>query len=77
MPAHQDGADACWMHMRNYATELPAVAGLTGNGSSFTVTWQAPEIQMQARPSSCPVPSITDRSMDIITIGEKWKPSLR
>ena len=38
------------MRMRNYATALPAVAGLTGNGSSFTVTWQAPEIQMPATP---------------------------
>ena len=28
MPAHQDGADACCMKMRNYATALPAVAGL-------------------------------------------------
>ena len=38
------------MHMRNYATALPPVAGLTGNGSWFTATWQAPEIQMPAPP---------------------------
>jgi len=50
MPAHQDGADACCMQMRNDATAWPAAAGLTGNGSSFTVTWQAPEIQMPATP---------------------------
>jgi hypothetical protein len=50
MPAHQDGADACCMHMRNDATALAAVAGLTGNGSPFTVTWQAPEILMPAPP---------------------------
>jgi hypothetical protein len=28
MPAHQYDADACCMNMRNYATALPAVAGL-------------------------------------------------
>jgi len=28
MPAHQDGADACRMKTRNYATALPAIAGL-------------------------------------------------
>jgi uncharacterized lipoprotein YajG len=28
MPAHQDGADACCVHIRKYATALPAVAGL-------------------------------------------------
>jgi hypothetical protein len=56
MPAHQDGADACCMRMRNYATALPAVAGLTGNGSSFTVTCQAPEIQMPTPPVIVPGP---------------------
>jgi hypothetical protein len=41
------------MHIRNYATapSVDASPGApSGDGSSFTVTWQRPEIQMPAPP---------------------------
>jgi hypothetical protein len=53
MPAHQDGADACGMNIRNYATALTPVAGLaavllltacgsgSGNPSAGTTTSSA------------------------------------
>ena len=148
MPAHQYDADACCMHMRNYATALPAVAGLAAallltacssgvsshpaagtttsparapaastvsvsdqkdsNWAGYLVTssatkktsfsavsggWTEPAVHCEAgfpshsafwvglggsarrsrcrpRLSSCPVPSITDPSMDVITMEE-------
>ena len=69
MPAHQDGADACRMKKRNYATALPAVAGLAaalllaacGGGTSTSSHPSAGTTTSPATVRAASTVTVTDR----------------
>jgi len=69
MPAHQDGADACRMKTRNYATALPAVAGLAavllltacGGGTSTSSHPSAGTTTSPATVRAASTVTVTDR----------------
>ena len=69
MPAHQDGADACRMKTRNYATALPAIAGLAaallltacGGGTSTSSHPSAGTTTSPATARAASTVTVTDR----------------